>query len=289
MAVTTPTMLDKICLITGATSGIGLVAAQALAHQGATVLLVGRHPARTHATVERLQRLTGNQRIEALLADLSVQAQVRHLADEVQRRVPRLDVLLNNAGAFFAKRQVSADGLEMTLALNHLAYFLLTALLLDHLKASPAGRIINVSSDAHRRTGMHFDDLQGTQRYGGWRAYCQSKLANVLFTYELSRRLGNTSLTANAVHPGFVATSFGHNNRGLIGWLVRLAQWKALSPEQGAETLIYLATAPEVAQVSGAYFVNKQAMTSSPPSYDTAAAQRLWDLSVTLTNGQAGA
>lgn len=279
-----PGMQDKICLVTGATSGIGLVAAQGLAQQGATVLLVGRDPRRTQETVERLQRVTGNRRIEALLADLSVQAQVRHVADEVQRRVPHLDVLLNNAGAFFARRQVSADGVEMTLALNHLAYFLLTTLLLAPLNASPAGRIINVSSDAHRSARIHFDDVQGERRYRGWRAYCQSKLANLLFTYELARRLADTRLTVNAVHPGFVATSFGHNNRGLIGWLVRLAQWKALSPEQGAETLLYLATSSDVAEVSGAYFVKKSPVASSPVSYDTAAAQRLWDLSVALTS-----
>lgn len=285
MAEALPAMQDKICLVTGATSGIGLVAAQALAQQGATVLLVGRHPARTHEAVERLQRVTGNRRVEALLADLSDQAHVRQLADEVQRRVPRLDVLLNNAGAFFAKRQVSAGGLEMTLALNHLAYFLLTDLLLEHLKASPAARIINVSSEAHRGAHMHFDDLQGAQRYRGWRAYCQSKLANLLFTYELARRLADTPLTANAVHPGFVATSFGHNNRGVVGWLVRLAQWKALSPEQGAETLIYLATSPEVQGVSGAYFVKQSPVASSAVSYDAAAARRLWDLSVALTHG----
>ena len=278
-----PSMQDKICLVTGATSGIGLVTAQVLAQHGATVLLVGRNPARTEETVRRLQRETGNVQVACVIADLSAQAQVRRLADEVRDRYPRLDVLLNNAGALFARRETSADGLEMTLALNHLAYFLLTHLLLDMLKASEAARIINVSSDAHRGAQFDFQDPQGTQRYRGWRAYCQSKLANLWFTYELARRLTGTRLTANAVHPGFVATRFGHNNQGLFGWFVRLAQWTALRPEQGADTLIYLAMSPEVAGISGTYFVKQRPVASSQASYDEAAAQRLWTMSEALT------
>src|SRR5262245_57965910 len=283
MAAPAPSMQDKICLVTGATSGIGRVTAQALAQQGATVVLVGRNPERTAATVSRLQQETGNPHVEYLLADLSAQAQVRQLAAEFQRRFARLDVLLNNAGAFFSQRHVSVDGIEMTLALNHLAYFLLTHLLLDTLKATPAARLVNVSSDAHRKAQFDFADPQGAQRYRGWRAYCQSKLANLLFTYELARRLAGTGVTANAVHPGFVATGFGHNNRGLITLGVWIAQFTALSPEQGAETLIYLATSPEVAGVTGAYFVKKRSVESSVASYDQAVAQRLWQLSTELT------
>ena len=283
MAASTPSMQGKICLVTGATSGIGLVAARALAQQEATVVLVGRNPERTAATVSRIQQETGNPHVECLLADLSAQAQVRQLAGEFQRRFARLDVLLNNAGAFVSKRHVSVDGIEMTLALNHLAYFLLTHLLLDTLKATPAARIVNVSSDAHRKAQFDFADPQGAHRYRGWRVYCQSKLANLLFTYELARRLAGTGITANAVHPGFVATGFGHNNRGLVALGVWLAQFTALTPEQGAETLIYLATSPEVAGVTGTYFVKKRSAESSAASYDQAAAQRLWQLSAELT------
>ena len=283
MVAPTPQMPDKICLVTGATSGIGLVTAQALAQQGATVIVVGRHPERGAATVRRIVQATGNPHVELLLADLSVQAQVRQLAAEFQRRFARLDVLVNNAGALFIKRQLSADGLEMTFALNHLGYFLLTHLLLGTLTASAPARIVNVSSNAHQGAQMHFADLQGQRRYSGWRAYCQSKLANLLFTYELARRLDGSGVTANAVHPGFVATGFGRNNRGLFGLCMRVAQLTALSPEQGAETLIYLATSPEVEGMSGKYFVKQRPVESSRASYDQEAAQRLWQLSAELT------
>ena len=276
-------MQGKICLITGATSGIGFVTAQALAHQGATVVLVGRNPERAAAAVNSIQQATGNPHVACLMADLSVQDQVRQLAGEFQRRFARLDVLLNNAGAFFSRRSLSVDGLEMTLALNHLAYFLLTHLLLDTLNATPAARIVNVASDAHRNAQFDFTDPQGRQNYRGWRAYSQSKLANLLFTYELARRLADTDTSANAVHPGFVATRFGHNNRGLVGLFVWLAQFTALSPEQGAETLIHLATSPDAARVTGMYFVKKQPVGSSTASYDATAAQRLWQLSAELT------
>jgi len=283
MAVLASPMQGKICLVTGATSGIGLVTAQALAHQGATVVLVGRNPERGAATISRIQQETGNPRVECLIADLSAQAQVRQLAGEFQRRFPRLDVLMNNAGAFFSRRGLSVDGLEMTLALNHLASFLLTQLLLDTLKASASARIVNVSSDAHRGAQFDFADPQGAHRYRGWRAYSQSKLANLLFTYELARRLAGTGITTNAVHPGFVATGFGHNNRGLYALCIRVAQLTALSPAQGAETLIYLATSPEVEGVTGTYFVKKRPVESAMASYDQATAQRLWQLSAELT------
>jgi NAD(P)-dependent dehydrogenase (short-subunit alcohol dehydrogenase family) len=178
---------------------------------------------------------------------------------------------------------VSLDDLEMTFALNHLAYFLLTHLLLDTLRASAPARIINVASDAHRGAQLDFADPQGAQHYSGWRAYCQSKLANIVFTYELARRLDGTGVTVNATHPGFVATGFARNNRGLFARLMRLAQWTALSPERGAETLIYLATSPAVHGITGKYYVKKRAVESAKASYDQEAARHLWQLSTQLT------
>ena len=283
MATSTSHMQGKICLVTGATSGIGVVTAHALAQQGATVVLVARHAERGTATVRRITQATGNAHVELLLADLSIQAQVRQLAAAFQERFDRLDVLLNNAGALFTTRSLSADGLEMTLALNHLNYFLLTHLLLDTLKASAPARIINVASNAHHGGQINFADLQSERHYSGWRAYCQSKLANILFTYELTRRLAGTGVTANTVHPGFVATGFGRNNPGLFALCMRLAQLAALSPAQGAETLIYLASSPAVQGVTGEYFVKKRPVKSSKASYDQAAARRLWQLSEQLT------
>jgi retinol dehydrogenase-12 len=283
MAGSTHAMQGKMCLVTGATSGIGLVTARVLAYQGATVVVAGRNPERGTATVNRIRQESGNSAVELLLADLSAQVQVQQLAEEFLRRFARLDVLVNNAGAIFSRRRLSPDGIEMTFALNHLGYFLLTNLLLDTLKASAPARIINVSSDAHRRGYVNFVDLQGQHHYSGWRAYCQSKLANLLFTYELARRLEGTGVTANAMHPGFVATGFGRNNHGLFAMLIRLAQLTALSPERGAETLIYMATSPELAGITGTYFVKKRSVTSSRASYDQVAAQRLWQLSVEMS------
>ena len=273
----------KICMVTGATAGIGLVTAQTLAQQGATVIVVGRNPEKGAATVARIQQETGNSSVEFMQADLSVQAQIRRLAQEFKNRYPRLDVLVNNAGGFFMKRQLSADGIEMTFALNHLSVFLLTNLLLDTLRASAPARIVNVSSDAHRNARINLEDLQWQQKYRGIGAYGQSKLAVVLFTYELARRLEGTEVTVNALHPGFVATNIGKNN----GWLVRLfaplMKLMALSPEEGAQTSIYLASSPEVAGVTGNYFDKKEPVRSAPASYDEAAAQRLWEISVEMT------
>jgi NAD(P)-dependent dehydrogenase (short-subunit alcohol dehydrogenase family) len=276
-------MHDKVCMITGATSGIGLVTAQALARKGATVIVVARNLERGTATVSRIQQETGNQAVECMMADLSVQAQVRQLATEVQRRFARLDLLINNAGALFGQRQVSVEGVEMTFALNHLAYFLLTNLLLDRLQASASARIINVSSEAHRRARLDFADLQGRQHYRGWRAYAQSKLANILFTYELARRLDGTAVMTNVLHPGFVATNFGRNNRSITAALWRILQLAAISPEQGAETIIYLASSAEVKDITGKYFVKQKAVRSSEASYNRAAAERLWQASAELT------
>jgi NAD(P)-dependent dehydrogenase (short-subunit alcohol dehydrogenase family) len=276
-------MQGQVCMVTGATSGIGLVTAQALAHQGATVIVAARNPQRGTATVNRIKQETGNPAVECMIADLSAQAQVRQLARAFQERFARLDVLVNNAGALFARRSLSVDGIEMTFALNHLAYFLLTNLLLDTLKASAPARVVNVASRAHQGAWINFADLQGQQGYKGWRAYAQSKLADILFTYELARRLEGTGVTANALHPGFVATNFGRNNAGIIGLIIRVSQLAAISPEQGAQTVIYLATAPELEGISGKYFAKKQVVPSSEASYDRDAAQRLWQVSAEMT------
>jgi NAD(P)-dependent dehydrogenase (short-subunit alcohol dehydrogenase family) len=277
-------MNGKICLVTGATAGIGKVTARELARQGATVIVVGRNREKSEATVSEIKQQTGNPNVEFMLADLSVQKAVHQLAEQFKRQYQRLHVLVNNAGAIFLRRQESADGIEMSFALNHLNYFLLTNLLWDTLKASAPARIINVSSRAHQRVaGLNFDDLQNRKGYAGQQVYGQSKLANVLFTYELARRLEGTSVTANTLHPGFVATNFATNN----GWLARLARpfldLFALSAEEGARTMIYLATSPEVESVTGKYFVKEKAVPSSPASYDEAAARRLWEISTKMT------
>ena len=285
MPAAEPTLTGKVVLVTGATAGIGAVTARALAERGATVVVAGRSRERCEATVDQVRRATGNAGVEAIVADLSVQADVRRLAREFQDRFPRLDVLVNNAGAMFARRRESADGIEMTFALNHLGYFLLTALLLDTLKASAPARVVNVASEAHRMVpGLDFDDLEvRRRRYRGFRAYARSKLANVLFTYELARRLEGTGVTANALHPGFVATSFMSGN-GATGWMMRrLADLAAIPPEAGARTTIFLASSPAVEGVSGRYFVKEREVASSPASRDEAAARRLWQVSEQMT------
>ena len=245
-------MEDKICMITGATSGIGEATARTLAQMGATVILVGRSPEKSALTVSKIRQQTGNPAVEYLLADLSSQEEIRQLAQQFASLHNRLHVLVNNAGALFATRQHSVDGIEMTLALNHLNYFLLTNLLLDALKASAPARIINVGDSAHKFVeGVNFDDLQLQSQYAGWKAYSQSKLCNLLFTYELARRLEGTGITANTLHPGIVATRFGRDNPGLVGRFIRLSNLFAISPERGAQTIIYLASSASVEGITG--------------------------------------
>jgi NAD(P)-dependent dehydrogenase (short-subunit alcohol dehydrogenase family) len=273
----------KTCLVTGATSGIGFETARVLAQAGATVVAVGRSQERGAEAVARIRQETGNAVVEFLQADLSVQAQVRSLAQEFQRNHAPLDVLVNNAGGFFMPRRLSADGIEMTWALNYLSVYLLTELLLDTLKASAPARIVNVSSDMHRSAQLNFDDLQGARKYSGMKAYGQSKLAMVLFTYELARQLEGTGVTVNALHPGFVATNMYRSSGGMIKLMAPLIKLMATSPEAGAETSIHLATSPGVEGVTGKYFVKKQPARSAPTSYDETAGQRLMQISAEMT------
>jgi NAD(P)-dependent dehydrogenase (short-subunit alcohol dehydrogenase family) len=276
-------MRGKVCLVTGATAGIGLATARGLARQGASVFIVGRSPERAEAAVNQLRSVSGTPEIGWFAADLSSLADVGRLAATVRERCPRVDVLVNNAGGIYLTREESVDGIEMTWAVNHLSYFVLTNLLLSQLNAGHPARIVNVASDAHKGASINFDDVEAKSRYSAWRSYQQSKLANILFTYELARRLEGTSVTANALHPGFVKTSiFRHPT--WRAWLVRrVADVIALSPERGARTSIYLASSPDVANVSGRYFVKEKPATSSPQSLDRAAASRLWELSQKMT------
>ena len=276
-------LAGKVCMVTGATSGIGKVAARELAKRGAVVVVVGRNEARSKATVNQIRQQTANASVEFLLADLSSQQEIRRLAREFESRYPRLDVLVNNAGAIMLSRRESVDGIEMTLALNHLAYFLLTNLLLDTLKSSAPARIVNVSSNSHERAKLDFDDLQNRRRYWGFRAYAWSKLENILFSYELARRLEGTGVTVNALHPGLVGTNFLANNGALGRLLKMLVVIKGISPERGARTSIYLASSPELETVTGRYFFQEQEVPSSSASYDEDAARRLWQLSAEMT------
>jgi retinol dehydrogenase-14 len=280
-----PASLDgRVCLVTGATSGIGRATAQALAGLGATVAIVARDPGRGAATATQIARTTGNDRVDVFLADLSSQDSVRGLARSLRDAHDRLHVLVNCAGAFYRDRRVTADGLELTFALNHLAYFLLTSLLLDVLVASAPARVVNVTSGAQAMGRIRFEDLQGERRYRGQAAYNQSKLANVLFTYALARRLQGTGVTANCVHPGVVRTSFGRENQPWL-WRVFMPVVTPFMrvPEKGAETVVYLASSPEVEGITGRYFHDRQPRRSSSRSYDPALAQRLWQVSEELT------
>ncbi len=277
-------MKGKICLVTGATLGIGKETALGLARMGAQVVIVGRDAARTKETAAWIARESGNSQIDFLVADLSLQAEVRRLAEVFKSRYARLDVLLNNAGAIFTRRELTAEGFERTWALNHLAEFLLTHLLLERLEASAPARIVNVASRAHVRGSMDFDNLQGEKKYGGMNAYCRSKLANIMFTYALARRLTGAGVTANCLHPGVVATGFGRNTPGLFRTLIGLARPLLITPEKGALTSIYLASSPEVANVSGKYFDKCKPIDSSARSLDIDAQERLWALSETQTN-----
>jgi NAD(P)-dependent dehydrogenase (short-subunit alcohol dehydrogenase family) len=275
-------MAGRTVLVTGGTGGIGRATALGLATMGAHLAITGRDRERTEGAAREIRAAGGGQ-VDVFVADLSSQSEVRRLADEVLQSLSRIDVLVNNVGGYWNTRHVTADGLERTFALNHLAPFLLTNLLLDRLKQSAPARVVTVSSNVQAMGRIDFDDLQGERSYSGARAYNQSKLANVLFTYELARRLHGTSVTANALHPGVVRTSFGAEDPGRAQRLFvpfMLPFMKA--PPQGAATSIHVASAPDLEQVTGHYFANSKPKRSSKRSYDEAAAARLWQVSADL-------
>jgi NAD(P)-dependent dehydrogenase (short-subunit alcohol dehydrogenase family) len=278
-------MHGKVCLVTGGTSGIGLETARGLAILGAQVVLTGRDPLKTSAAVEDIRASTGNPHVEGLQIDMASQSEVRQAAAMFCTRHDRLDVLVNNAGAVHMVRQLSPDGIELTLAVNHLAYFLFTQLLLDRLLASRPARIVIVSSFAHGYSNLDFlDDLHFTQNYHGWQAYSRSKLANLLFTYELAHKLEGAGVTANALHPGFVNSNIGKNNTPEQLADSPLRKPGHLTNEEGARTSIYAAASPEVEGLNGAYFDDCRVSKSSDVSYDHPAAERLWQISADLTH-----
>ncbi len=279
----TPSMTGKTVLITGGTGGIGRAAAIGLAAMGARVGITGRDRARAEVAAAAIVRESGNPAVDIFVADMSSQAEVRRLAGEVLSAYPRLDVLLNNVGGFWAHRHVTADGLERTFALNHLAPFLLTSLLLDRLMASAQARVVTVSSGAQSSGKIDFDDLMGERKYSGSRAYDQSKLANVMFTYELARRLEGTGVTATALHPGLTNTAFsGEDPARAFAPVVALLRPFMRSPERGADTAVYLASSAEVEGVSGRFFAYRKARESNKSSYDPAITARLWEVSADL-------
>ena len=282
------TMKGKVVVITGATSGIGQAAAESLAGMGARIVQVARDRGRGEEALKRLRERAPDIGHSIYYADLLRLSEMKRVASEMAHAEPRIDVLINNAGAIFGSRQLTEDGLERTFALNHLAYFVLTHGLRERLVASAPARVVSTSSDAHRTARLDLNDLQSAEAYhrsllqwlpnggGGFKVYGRSKLCNILFTRELSRRLAGTAVTANCLHPGFVATRFGDETGGLISFFIRIAQRFALSPEQGAETLVYLASSPEVDRVTGGYFYKCRPVKPAREAQDDALAQRLW-------------
>ena len=272
---------DRVFVVTGANSGIGKATAWGLARLGGTVVLACRDPTRGEVARQEITRDSGNPRVSLEIVDLASEASVRSFAKEFPRKHPRLDVLVNNAGVYTSHREVTSDGLERQFEVNYLSGFLLTHLLLDLLKKSAPSRIVNVSSSAHLGGTIRFDDLQGERRYGGFRAYNQSKLAQILFTQELARRLEGTGVTVNACHPGVIRTNLGMGGSSVV---VRFVKMFLKSPEKGAETPIYLATSPEVEGISGKYFVRNQMLAPSARAQDPAVARRLFEVSMELAH-----
>lgn len=277
-------MRDKLCLVTGANSGIGRATAEELARRGATVVMLCRDRGRGEAARARIASRVDGARLELLIADLASQRSVRRAAEEFKSAHPRLDVLINNAGVFWGRRQVTGDGLEATFAINHLGHFLLTQLLEEELKASAPSRIVNVSSSAYKAARLNLADLQSERGYDAMRAYGNSKLANILFTYELARRLDGSGVTANCLHPGVVRTRIGRNAPPLIWLFFLVMKPLLLSPAKGAATTVYLAASPEVERVSGKYFVKQVPQPTAARTYTEETARRLWELSEKLAD-----
>ncbi|MGA8712756.1 MAG: SDR family oxidoreductase [Roseiarcus sp.] len=281
-------MQGKTVVATGATSGIGEVAALALARMGARIVVVARDEKRAEALLNRLETQAPRLGHCAHLADLSSVADTRRVGQAIAKSEPRVDVLINNAGAVFSQRRVTPEGLELTFALNHMAYFVLTAELRDRLATSAPARIVSTSSMAHQGV-LDFSDLQSARGYNGWKAYGRSKLANILFTRELARRLAGTGVTANCLHPGVVATRFGDASGGWTSRFMPLVRMFAISPEQGADTIIHLASSPEVQGVTGQYFVKRKIAQPSAAARDDAAAKQLWEASEALSRANGAA
>ena len=280
----TESMHGKTVMVTGATDGIGLVTARELARQGARVLLVGRNEQKGQRAISAIRQAARGADLVFHRADLSRLSDIRRLAVTIAESEPQLDVLVNNAGGIFGQRQETEDGYERTFALNHLNYFLLTNLLLEKLREAPSGRIVNVASRAHVGAQIAFDDPHLSRDYKGWRAYKQSKLANILFTRALAERLEGSTVTANALHPGFVRTRFGGDNPTVFRMGVRLAMAAmAISVEEGAKTPIFLASSPAVEGKSGGYYVKSAEARPDSAAMDPAAAERLWDMSREMT------
>jgi NAD(P)-dependent dehydrogenase (short-subunit alcohol dehydrogenase family) len=275
-------MQGKVIVITGATSGLGRLAAIRLAQMGARLVVVARDRDRADRTLEELRQAGPEQGHTVYLADLSILGQVKRVGAEIAAAEPRIDVLVNNAGSIFGTRRETPDGLELTFATNHMAYFILTQMLLPCLTAAAPARIVNTASGAHRGQQLDFDDLQATRGYRAQTIYGRSKLANILFTRELAKRLADTGVIANCLHPGFVATNFGQRNNGLFGFLVRIAMLFAKPPEPGAETMVYLASDSSVAGVSGEYFRDSRLAQPSQQAQNDETARRLWEESVRI-------
>jgi NAD(P)-dependent dehydrogenase (short-subunit alcohol dehydrogenase family) len=277
-------MADKTCLVTGGNSGIGKAVALGLATMGATVVVVSRNKEKGQTAVTDIIERSGNKNVELLQADLSSQNSIHKLADEFKSRHGKLHLLINNAGVYLTKRSETEDALESTFAINALGPFLLTSLLLDILKASAPSRIVNVTSDAHNGAKIDFDDLQGEKRFSGWQAYGQSKLAMILFTHELAKKLEGTGVTVNSAHPGVVRTNFAKNNGGLVALGFSFLGLFFISPESAARRVLYVATSPDLEGVTGKYFTKMHEVRSSQESYDDDSAKRLWQVSGELTH-----